>query len=636
MTKYCVLDLETNGTTTYKRFCNQLDSKHSIQCGSYVFANKDVQIFRNKDWSPGVAVPAVVFSTTLLVGQNFKFDMLWFMGDSNFKVWLDDPNTKVWDTMTVQYLLDGQDSTSARNLDTLAIKYGGVVKDDRIKLMYEEGLQSKDIPPEMLVPYALADAKNTKLIFLRQFEEARRRNLLTLIKVYMRHYLAVTEIEYNGMFVALDLLMAKEKPLVDEINKLTEWLATNTSIENPGSAMQVATYIWGSAHDANGVRRSADEQALTQAAKELDSDDSKLEVIEKILLLRSKNKMLSTYINKIEYYQSKKRQNEVKSHVGLVPLVHPDGCLHSCYETAYTITGRLSSRNPNLQNLPKELLDVFTSRSPNGVIVEIDFSQLEVCVAAQLSGDGLLITEIENKIDFHRRNAAFLYDIPESKVTDDQRKMAKGLTFALFYGAHAKRMAVDKNITEDLAQRFIDGFYDKYVDFKKWHQSLEEQVRNNSFLTDQPLVLKDKTVSNDLQQKSYIEMPWGKRYTFYDKGVRTRRGEIFRYWPTTDIKNLPVQGTASDLVNMMVGRLWRALRRRRDKVLMVNEIHDSIILDVLQEEDAYDIAQEAKHILTDVQAAWAEDFGYHEWRVSIGVGAKIGKNWLLCKQSEEI
>lgn len=634
MSKYCVIDLETNGGITHKRLCNQFDAKHSIQCISYSIQGSGSGAIYNETWEPLTTIPTSLFTHSILVGQNFKFDMLWLCRSEEFREWLSTPTNKVWDTQTVQYLLDGQDN-SPRNLDALVNRYGGTLKDDRVKAMYESGLQSKDIPQEILIPYAIEDVKNTELVFRQQYKIASgERNLLPLIRVYMRHYLALTDIEYNGMFVSVDILREKEQELIKDINNLEGQLKEKYGMDEPGSPMQVAQFLFGTKYDSDKKRISTDEAALLRY-QEICTDEKTSEMIDLILELRNKNKMLSTYVNKVEMYKAKKRLGEVKSHTGLIPLVHKDGCLHSEYQAAYTRTGRLSSRNPNLQNLPKELLNAFTSRNKQGMIVEIDFSQLEVCVAAQISEDAILREEIKNKIDFHRRNAAFLYNVKENKVTPDQRKMAKALTFALFYGAREERMAADKGISVDLAKRFIDGFYDKYLDFKEWHSSLEKQVVLNSRLTGNFLVLKDGTTSNELQQVSYLEMPWGKRYTFYDKGVRTRRGDIFRYWPTTDIKNLPVQGTASDLVNMMVGRLWRKLVPLRSKVLMVNEIHDSIILDVLNEQDVTEVVELAKYELTNVATAFAQEFDYN-WVVPISVEAKAGKDWLLCKKSEAI
>lgn len=634
MLKYCVIDLETNGVTKHKRFCNALVDDHTIQLWAAKPQRGKAFTIEPITWEIGFERQSQPFDFVcdISVGQNFKFDMLWFWNHSSWQSRL--LQMRVWDTQTVQYLIDGQDDLP-RHLDDLARKYGGVVKDDRIKTMYQAGMQSKDIPRDMLIPYAMGDVENTEKVFVGQFKIAKKRNMLPLIKAYMQHYLAITEIEYNGMFVDIDKLKEMEKALIEEIDIKRAFIIENSqgAITNPNSPQQIAQYVfWDKKH-------SADEKNLSAWLKETEGDENivqlhktKRAVVRAILELREKNKLLTTYVNKVELYKTKAKEGQVRKESGLMCMIHKDGCIHSEYQTAYTASGRLSSRNPNMQNIPPSMMSVFVSRyGDDGCIMEVDFSQLEVCVAAQLSQDSLLISEIVDGIDFHRRNAAFLYEIPEEEVTLEQRKITKNLTFALLYGAHAGRM-VDYGVEKELAQRFIDGFYDKYLDFKEWHQSLEQEVILNSRITNKELILKDKTGSWLMQHKSYITMPWGKRYVFYDKGVRTKRGGVFRYWPITDIKNYPVQGTASDVVALMVGRLWKTLLPHRDKALLVNEVHDAVLLDV-RKEHVKEIGKLVKRELEDIDKAWKECYNL-QWVVPLKVEVKYGKSWLSCKEKK--
>ena len=194
---YCVLDLETTGTTTYKRFCNPLDERHSITAAGFLGEGEEsVQSYYSplglnpEDFDPGP-------EASMLVGQNLKFDLQWLWKTQWMERFLDSGG-QFWDTLSVEYLLSGQ-IFGKKDLNTLAMKYGGTLKDERVSELFAGGVLAKDIPEDLLVPYMEWDIINTELIFKKQYEEIVNRGMLPLIRAVMAHYMVLTDMEVTGI-----------------------------------------------------------------------------------------------------------------------------------------------------------------------------------------------------------------------------------------------------------------------------------------------------------------------------------------------------------------------------------------------------------------------------------------------------
>lgn len=212
---------------------------------------------------------------------------------------------------------------------------------------------------------------------------------------------------------------------------------------------------------------------------------------------------------------------------------------------------------------------MFVSRFTDGYIIEADWSQIEVVVAAYLSGDRTLMHEVKNGVDIHRSNASWLFQIDEDEVTSEQRSITKSLTFKLFYGGGAKSMSMQFGIDLDLCQDFIKKFYDKYITLQLWHEDLTNEVIRNSTVTEQG------------PPKGYILNPNGRKYMFQQKPPPQwlqDKGVDYAYSPT-EIKNYPIQGFAGDLLKLYLGGIFKYVLDKREKVLLINTVHDSILFD---------------------------------------------------------
>lgn len=269
--------------------------------------------------------------------------------------------------------------------------------------------------------------------------------------------------------------------------------------------------------------------------------------------------------------------------------------------------------------------DVFVSRYPDGVLIEIDFDQLEIAALAILSKDPQLISDLRDKIDIHRRNAADLFNKPLGLVRGDERKIAKQLSFQLQYGAGAKSMAEKLGLPEKLCERFIDNYYRTYPGVKAWQDSNIRWVKSN------------RKASSDGLGTSVLPSDTGRCYVFKEENNPYKPGTT-SFRPTV-IKNYPVQGFATgDIVPHMLGELYMAIKEFNAthgygrEVLLINTIHDSYLLDcpgVIVD----DTIRLCHAVLDKTSDTIAEYFGLEEFPIKLGISIKIGDNWGAMKDA---
>lgn len=377
---YKVIDLET---TIRNKIGNHKASPHNpenkIVLSGIKETNSSPTIIICKVYhSLEVSGPAAIdLDTKLLVGHHIKFDLLYLLRSEVFKdtVW---PKVRLWDTSIAEYLLTGQEHLYP-SLDACAIKYGGTVKDSRIKELWESGVQTEDIDSDMLSEYLEGDLNNTDLVFQKQFLEMKDNGMLPLMWTQMGALKATIEMEHNGMYVDIGVLRQKKNVstirvealriyLLRELENIQPALCTipfdvETALNSPTFLAKVlygkpyeytkqvadGSYKTGKkkglpkfknvtetvvfkelVSDAYGQK--TDEQTLTRISKEV-KDTSTVNFIKTLLDYRGAKKELSTYID------------------GIQELIFPDHCIHGSLNHTATGTGRLSSTNPNLQNI---------------------------------------------------------------------------------------------------------------------------------------------------------------------------------------------------------------------------------------------------------------------------------------------
>lgn len=589
----------------------------------------------------------------VLVGHNLPFDLQWLMRDSGGSVDLADKT--LWDTALAEYVLSGQQSKMP-SLDTLCVKYGLPVKDDRIKKMWEAGVDTIDIPSAMLTEYCSTDVVNTEQIFLRQLKESKEKGCLKLILVLNDALLAITMMMHNGMKVdhgMLDKLVVKYTTLKEEAEfEFRERVKGKYKFKdfNLNSPKHLSTLLYGGelveeskepvGHYKTGIKAGQkkyktvhhtvkfpgvvnkskiEELKIEKTTHGYSTNDESLQklrelkvpYIEEVLSYRTVEKQLSTYFIKTQ------------------SLLFPDWFIYHNINPTVTETGRYSSSEPNLQNVtsgsveePSEIKRCYISRyGEDGAIVEMDFQQLEMVALAQLSKDRQLINDINDGIDIHTTLYRSLFHKIPSK---EERKQFKRASFALIYGAGPKKIAQAAGISFSEAKRFIQEWGVRYPSTVHFWASTHNKARRERVMSD----LKDAATGKPLGI-SKLKMSTGRILTFKES-VAPWDGSVGI--SPNETKNYPIQSFATgDLVPLFLGKLVREVlsptfrELTKGQCVLVNTVHDSVELDC-----RIDALPHLKKVLKNVSANMNryifEEFGI-KMELELKSNVTYGSNW---------
>lgn len=685
MIRYATVDLETFGQTTYKRFCNPLDPAHYVVMTAYKYSDSEAQcdVDMKGIQREHILRQLVLDDVSLLIGQNFKFDMLWFWKCPKFRDFIR-RGGMVWDTMLAEFLLRGQRGKAhggkgeeSLSLDALAVQYGGTVKDKDVSSVFKSGGTVLDIPQDKLVEYAKEDVNNTELVFKAQVARAKELGMLNIIKVYNNHLLAVTEMEHNGLYVNREKMFASGIKLRDRLAQIEEDLLqivavkTDWNLElipfNVGSSQQLGVLLyggelqarwqepmlteegaplmfksgakvgqprlkwvetmlrfegfgerclpqWKTASGANGTG----EDVLKEMRSKTNNETTK-EVLTLVLEYRKLNKLKSTYID------------------ALPGLIHGDERIHTEFNVVGTATGRLASANPNVQNLHPAVLEFIESQREGWSIMELDFSQLEVVIQAWITNCKTMIDDIRKGMDFHCLRLSYAEGISyedtvkncaESKEWSQKRKNAKVVSFQKAYGAHVKKISESTGLSEKIVEKIFNAETERYPEIEQFYESLTDSI--DEVKLNKPLKIRRRgktplTSSKYPAIRGEFRTVTGKKYCTQKKAVLTKHGKVFEYWPGPEIQNYPIQGTAADIVSMQVGRVFRFLLNHEDKAMMINEVHDSLILEVDDNHKEF-IVSEVEKIMNDVSGGFQKYLGIN-FDAPIKVDYGSGKTW---------
>jgi DNA polymerase I-like protein with 3'-5' exonuclease and polymerase domains len=578
-------------------------------------------------------------------GHNLAFDLMYLYKNPKLKSLLQE--RKIWDTQLAEYILSAQ-QTKWSSLDELSIKYGLPVKDDTIKAYFKAGFGSDKIPPEELIPYLEQDVTNTVAIAKKQWQRAVDQGQLTLIETQMEALHATTEMQFNGLHIDRPALDNYTLEVVNEyvdVKLKLESLATGL-VDDINSPKQWSQFFFGGTKKVkvkeevgfykNGkvktklvdkeitlkpfIKYVPDPDKVSAKTGQVSVDDSVLNdmlkhtfdpaaigIIESLLQYRELSKQLSTYVQ------------------GLSKHIIDNGgqhFIHGKLNHTATVTGRLSSTNPNLQNISNNpIKQIFTSRYKDGVIVEMDFNQLEVVALAHVTGDLQLIHDISSGADIHSELYKGMFG---RYPTKEERKPFKARTFQLIYGAGAKAISKQAGCSLEEAKKFVDVFYGRYPQVGFWHKDFAAQVERYATYELDDDGFREKT-------KTYIlNTETGRKFCFKeyhsDSSWSTR---TYNFSPT-ELKNYPVQGLATgDIVPMMLGVMFRLLKGR-DDVKMVNTIHDSLMFDV-KLSSADDFVKGMTELLQNTHVYFETTFG-KPLALKLNAGASVGINWYEMKE----
>ncbi len=513
------------------------------------------------------------------IGQNLKYDMLMLK-------WCGvEVRGTLWDTMILHYLLEPDLRHNMNYLSETYLKYQPVSIETLIGARGVKQGTMRDVPIEKIVDYAAEDADVTLQLFHYLLPKIQELDLETLYLSTEAPLITVlTAMEYEGIKVDDAFLKNYSNELTEIILRYREeiYAAVGGFEFNIDSPKQVGEILFDRMKIPYKGKKtkvghySTDEEKLSELAYEH-------EVARKILDYRSLQKLKSTYID------------------ALPKQINPrTGRIHTSYNQALAATGRLSSQNPNLQNIPirtpegREIRRAFVARnSTDYTLLSADYSQIELRLIAELSNDSSMLEAFQQGLDIHQATAAKVYDVPLADVTSDQRRNAKTVNFAIVYGAGASNISQQLSISRNEAKSLIDNYFKTYSGLKGYMDSNIQAARDNG----------------------YVVTMLGRRRTLRD--INSQSGMTRAGAERTAI-NSPVQGSAADLIKVAMIKIHNEFTSRKLKSKMLLQVHDELIFDVHNDEK-----EAVEKIVSDGMR-----FAIEGLKVPIEVGMGFGENWL--------
>lgn len=512
---------------------------------------------------------------TVKVGQNIKYDMLVL---SNYGVEI---RGRMFDTMIAHYVLQPELHHGMDYLAEVYLKYETIKIEELIGPKGKNQKNMRDLPPSAVYKYACEDADVTlklKHILEKELKEQGVETLFEEIEMPLVPVLAY--MERNG--VRIDTAALKETSLhftarMQQIEKEVHELAGMEF--NIASPKQVGEVLFDRLKIVEKAKKTKSGQYVT-SEDVLESLRGKHEIVGKILEHRGLKKLLSTYID------------------ALPQLINPQtGHIHTSFNQTVTATGRLSSSNPNLQNIPvrnedgKEIRKAFIPED-GCEFFSADYSQIELRIMAHLSQDPHMIEAFQKGQDIHAATAAKIYKTDLEHVSREQRSKAKTANFGIIYGISTFGLAERLNVERKEAKELIDGYFANYPHVKEY---MDESIRV-------------------AREKGYIETIFKRKRYLPDINSRNA---VVRGYAERNAINAPIQGSAADIIKVAMIRIYRRFREEGIQSKMILQVHDELNFSVVpaEKEKVQQIVISEMEAAYKMKAPLRADYGW-------------GKNWL--------
>lgn len=513
------------------------------------------------------------------IGQNLKFDVS-IMERHGVQV-----NGLYFDTLIASYLLN---PSAQHKLDRLAERYLNYEMIHIGELIGSGKKQKKmtDLMAIEVVNYAAEDADITLRLYNKFKPMIKEQGMETLFyNLEMPLIRVLLQMERSGVKLDVILLKKLSKDLDGQILNLKQSIFERTGEEfNLNSPQQLGLILFDKLeiHKELGLKKapktktgqySTSEKVLERYAAH--------PVINDILKYRQLNKLQNTYLD------------------ALPELVHPaTGKVHTSFNQAVAATGRLSSSNPNLQNIPirteigRQIRRAFIPSKKDYLLVSADYSQIELRIMAHLSKDETMIRSFKQNLDIHRSTAALIFNIPESEVTSDHRRKAKEINFGIIYGMSRFGLAARLNISVDEAQEFIIDYMATYPGIALYMKESIEKARKQGY------------VETMLQRRRYLPE------------IKSSNRQIREFAERTAI-NTPIQGSAADLIKRAMIHVQDFIIQKKMPAVMLLQVHDELVFEV-QKDLVSDFSDTIKDIMGNAL----------KLDVPVLVECGSGENWL--------
>ncbi|MEZ4907371.1 MAG: DNA polymerase I [Saprospiraceae bacterium] len=401
------------------------------------------------------------------IGQNIKYDNL-IMKWQGIEI-----QGHFFDTMIGHYLIEPDLRHKLDILSENYLNYHMIPIEELIGKKGSGQLNMADIEVEKVKDYAAEDADITFQLKNYIQDELKKENLLSVFEnIEMPLVKVLTEMEYNGVFVDTEFLheysKILEKSITDKELQIYEQADTKFNIASPKQVGEILfeklklPYRW---KKTSTKQFSTSEEKLTELGYQF-------QIVNDILEYRKLQKLKNTYVD------------------SLPKLVNPkSGRIHSSFNQAIAATGRLSSENPNLQNIPikdeagREIRKAFKPRNEDFLILSADYSQIELRLIADMSDDKAMLEAFNNDLDIHKATAAKIFNIPLDQVTSDQRRQAKTINFSIVYGAGSTNLSRQLEISTSEAKQLIDSYFNEYKGLKTYFEEIVQFARDHGYVT---------------------------------------------------------------------------------------------------------------------------------------------------------
>lgn len=527
-----------------------------------------------------------VFESTeiLKIGQNLKFDMLLL---KNYGITVSMP---IYDTMLAHYVIDPDQKHGMDAMAKTLLNYNPVSITSLIGKKGKGQLSMDSVPLEKLLPYACEDADITLELMEKlapQVEERGGKKALDTVELPLIPVL--TDMEFNGIKINEEALALYSEELGEELAKTEKEIYDQAGVKfNINSPKQMGEILFVRLEIPESYTKktrtgqfSTNEATLTKIAESEELPDAQREVPLKVLHFRQLAKLKSTYVD------------------ALPQLVNPKTSrIHTTYAQAVTATGRLSSNNPNIQNIPirreegRMIRKAFIPEE-GFVLLAVDYSQVELRLMAEFSQDeGMLEAFIEGQ-DIHRATAAKVFEVTPEEVDSDMRAKAKMVNFGIIYGISAFGLSQRLKISRKDAKEIIDSYFSKYPGVKNYM---------------------DKCIA-DARDNGYAETLLGRRRYLPDI---TSANHTVRSFAERTAINTPVQGSAADLIKVAMINIWNAMQEKGMKSRMLLQVHDELVFEAHLDE-----VETLTEMVTDLME------NAIPMSVPMKVEAGVGENWLI-------
>jgi DNA polymerase-1 len=510
------------------------------------------------------------------VGQNLKYDIQIL---KNYDIHVQGP---LFDTMLAHFLLDPE---AANGMDQMADKYLGYQTISYEALVGPKGKKQKtidQIPVEKVRDYACEDADITlqlKEKLEKWIGENKLEKLLHEVEEPLSFVLA--DMEYEGVRVDTEALERMSGELDDASRKVQKEIFDLAGVSfNIHSPKQLGEILFDRMKIMENPKKTRTGQYATgeEILSKLAQDHP---IADKILEYREYQKLKSTYVD------------------ALPRLISPGtGRVHTDFRQTVAATGRLSSNNPNLQNIPirtekgREIRKAFISRNEDFRIMSADYSQIELRIMAAFSKDDQMMQAFQEGRDIHATTASRVFNVPVDEVEPNMRRKAKEVNFGIIYGISAFGLSQNLNISRSEANEIIQAYFKEFPKVKEYMDQVIEQARKDGF------------VSTLLGRRRYLRNINSKNYTM-------------RGFDERNAINAPIQGSAADIIKVAMIRVHQWMKENQLKSRMLIQVHDELVFEVHKEEE--EIMKE--RVSTLMREAVALE-------VPMEVGMGIGNNWL--------